>query len=172
MLAALALWGCAAPDDAGVAVTRVPTLATAEIETDADGRCFGRDVTPAQIETVTAQVRDREEVRDAAGAVLLPATYRSETRQQIVRERQEVLFETICPPGFTQEFVASLQRALAARGHYDGPVHGTLDAATGRAVQDFQRGNGPDSPLLAIDSARLLGLVVLSADQIDILNGL
>ena len=83
-----------------------------------------------------------------------------------------MLFETICPPGFTEEFVASLQRALAARGHYDGPVHGTLDAATGRAVQDFQRGNGPDSPLLAIDSARLLGLVVLSADQIDILNGL
>jgi hypothetical protein len=41
-----------------------------------------------------------------------------------------------------------------------------MDVATGRAVQDYQRRNGPDSPILAIATARELGLVVLSPEEI------
>ena len=39
--------------------------------------------------------------------------------------------------------------------------------ATGRAVQDFQRQDGPDSPLLSIETARSLGIVALSQEQLD-----
>ncbi len=148
----------------------VPAFIAAEIESGADGRCFGRDITPAVVQTVTVQILDRPAVTAPDGTVTEAAIYRSEVRQEIAREREEVLFETICPPAFTLDFVASMQRALSARGFYRGPVNGILDADTGRAVQDFQRERGPDSPLLSIDAARSLGLVTLSGDQFDILN--
>ena len=138
----------------------------AAIETDEAGRCIGRAITPAVIETVTAQELAAPAVPGPDGAVLEPARYRSVIRQQIVRDRQQVQFETLCPPEFTVEFVATLQRALTARGFYLGPITGVLDTATGRAVQDFQRGFGPDSPLLSIAAARVLGIVALSAEQL------
>lgn len=150
----------------------VPTFMAAQIESDSDGRCFGRDITPAVIETVTAQVLDSPAVISEDGSVASPASYRSEITQQITRERQEVAFETLCPPAYTVEFVQTLQRALKARGFYGGEVHGLLDRGTNRAVQEFQRGDGPDSPLLWISTARELGIVALSPDQIDRLNTL
>jgi len=144
----------------------LPALGAPAIETDASGRCFGRDITPAVIETVTEQVLERPAVTAPDGTVIEPAVYRRAIRQQIVRDRREVQFETPCPPVFTPAFVASLQRALTARGFYRGPITGTLDTATGRAVQEFQRRDGPDSPLLSIASARSLGLVALDRDTL------
>ncbi len=165
------LTGCA-PTALPVALTTsgAPLPGLAAIETDAEGRCIGRAITPAVIETVTAQERDSLAVLAPDGTVLHPARYRSVIRQSITRDRQEVLFETICPPAFTLEFVSTLQRALAARGYYLGPITGILDTATGRAVQDYQRGIGPDSPLLSIGAARALGIVSLSAEQLARMN--
>ncbi len=145
----------------------IPAFMTAEIETDDQGRCFGRDITPAVIETITAQEVETPAVIGPDGGVLTPATYRTVTRQQITRERAEVTFETLCPPTYTVEFVATLQRALATRGLYAGPINGLMDTATGRAVQDYQRTEGPDSPLLSIEAARSLGIVELSQEQIN-----
>ena len=152
---------------AGTGGPDLPALATAAISYDAQGHCYGTDISPAVIETVTVQEVDTPAVLDAEGRVVTPATYRSNIRQQIVREREEVRFETICPPRFTAEFVESLQRALKARGYYMGAVNGVLDTATGRAIQDFQRVDGPDSPLLSIAAARKLGLVALTREEID-----
>lgn len=145
----------------------VPDLVAAEVDVDANGRCWGRDVAPAVIETLTAQEIERPAEIAPDGRVIAPAVYRTVTRQQIVRERDEVAFETICPPVYSREFVESLQRALAVRGYYRGPVNGILDTAIGRAVQDFQRDGGPDSPLLSIAAARALGLVALSPEELD-----
>ena len=148
------------------APSAVPAFMAAAIEPDAEGRCWGRDIQPAVIETVTVQEQASPPVLGPDGAVLAPATYRSVIRQQIARERQAVAFETLCPPAYTEDFVESLQRALAARGFYDGPVDGRLDGALDRAVQDFQRAEGPDSPLLSLHAARRLGLVALSPEQL------
>lgn len=153
----------------GAAPAGVPSFIAAEITHDADGRCYGRDIAPAVIQTVTAQEVETPAVLAPDGTVLVPATYRSVIRQEIVRERGEQAFETICPPVYTAEFVASLQRALAARGYYHGPVNGIIDTATGRAVQDYQRADGPDSPLISIAAARRLGLIALTREQIDLL---
>lgn len=163
----LAACGTQAPP---VEVANVPSFITAEIEAREDGRCYGRDITPAIIETVTEQVLVGEAAFGEDGTLVRPARYESVIRQQITRERQEVAFETLCPPAYTEVFVASLQRALRARGFYSGDITGMMDTRTGRAVQDYQRREGPDSPLLWIAAARELGLVQLSEDQIEALN--
>lgn len=161
-----ALAGCGAAPS-GTSPSVLPSFIAAEIEVAPDGRCYGRDISPAVLETVTAQVLETPSLLAADGSVLSPATYRTEIRQEIVRERQEVAFETVCPPVYSAEFVATLQRALAVRGFYAGSPTGVLDTATGRAVQDFQRLDGPDSPLLSIAAARRLGIVALSAAELD-----
>ncbi len=148
----------------------LPSFMAAEIETDAQGRCYGRDITPAVIETVTEQALVRPQSAATATAAAQPAAYTRVTRQVIVRERREVAFETLCPPSFTQDFVETLQRALVARGFHQGPVTGRLDQATLDAVQAFQRDDGPDSPLLSISAARRLGIVALSPQQIEAMN--
>lgn len=150
-----------------VPASNVPAFIGGAIDTDETGACFGRDVTPAVIETVTAQEIEAAAIIAPDGTVISPATFRTVTRQQITRERQEVAYETICPPAYTSAFVSSLQRALAVRGFYAGEVNGIMDTSTGRAVQDFQRQDGPDSPLLSLATARSLGLIALSREEID-----
>ena len=124
-----------------------------------EGTCWGRDETPAVVETVTEHILVQPAEIAADGSVRSPAVYKTKTRQQIVRERQELRFETPCPPLMDEDFVASLQRALKARGHYRGAITGQMDRATARAVRRFQGPLGLDSGVLSMKAARKLGLV-------------
>ena len=152
---ALALAACVAP-------ANVPD--ETPITTDGAGRCFAQETTPAVIETVTEQIIVQPAVLDSDGTVRSPAAFRTVTRQRILRERREVEFETLCPDALTPQFVASVQRALGARGFYRGEITGVLDTRTGRAIQTYQRQNGGhDLPVLDIETARGLGLVALSS---------
>ena len=99
-------------------------------------------------------------VLGADGTIIEPALFQIETRQEILRERQESRFETVCPALMTRELIASLQRALKARGHFFGPVSGTMSDATKRAVESFQTTLGLPTPVLAAETARRLGLIV------------
>lgn len=65
------------------------------------------------------------------------------------------------------EFVSTLERALKVRGIYAGAITGTLDRATGAAIRQFQRDDGPDTLLLSVAAARKLGLVALLQTQLD-----
>lgn len=117
-----------------------------------DGTCWHRLTQPALVETVIEQVE-------------VNGGFRTETRQRILRERKVAWFETPCPEDLPPDFVASLQRALAARGAYDGPVTGRLDPATGAAVRTWQTARGgPDSPVPARATLEALGLVPLRRD--------
>ena len=86
------------------------------------GTCWGRDATPAVIETVTEQVI-HETADDAP-------VYETQTSQQIITPREDTWFERPCDDVMTPEFNASLQRALEARGHYRGPITGRMDGRT------------------------------------------
>jgi hypothetical protein len=86
------------------------------------------------------------------------AVYRSETHQRIVQEREEIWFRAPCAAEWTVDFVATLQRALKARGYYLLPVTGVMDQATSAAVQRFQIERGLDSPRLSLAAARELGI--------------
>lgn len=122
--------------------------------------CYAQDVTPAVIETVTEQVIVQPPEISTDGTVRRPAVIRTDTRQRIVRERREIWFETPCEAQSDPEFIATLQRALAARGQYHGPITGVMDRRTERAIREFQEPQGLDSGVLSLAGARLLGLAV------------
>jgi hypothetical protein len=165
-LAALLLAGCGPQlpgsgpaADLGAGVIRAADLPPGGPAGAEPGSCWSRDETPARVETVTEQVLIAPEVTAADGTVQRPATWRTETRQRILREREALWFRTPCPELLTPEFLASLQRALAARGLFSGAVTGTMDGATRAAVRAFQRPRGLDSAVLSLEAARALGLV-------------
>ncbi|WP_330696677.1 peptidoglycan-binding domain-containing protein [Fontisubflavum oceani] len=90
----------------------------------------------------TRRVHDRNPAADRAG-------------------RRELWFETPCQAEIRDpDFIASLQRALAARDLYRGPANGVMDARTRRAIRAFQEPQGLNSPILSMAAARQLGLVV------------
>ena len=127
----------------------------------APGTCWGKDVTPAVIETVTEQVLLQPAQVRGDGTVEDPAIYKTETRQAIVKERRVTWFETPCASDQTPDFVASVQRALKVRGLYRGPVTGQMDARTRAAVRAYQKPEGLDSGILSLAAARRLGLATV-----------
>ena len=124
-----------------------------------EGVCWGKDITPAIIETVTEQVLMSPEQRDAAGTVLRPASYRSNIHQRMVQDTREVWFQAPCPESLTVSFIATLQRALKARGLYTATVTGDINADTAEAIRRFQAERGLDSPVLSLVAAQELGIV-------------
>ncbi len=100
------------------------------------------------------------------GSVVQPAAFRTETHQRIVQEREEVWFRSPCPEEMTVDFVATLQRALKARGFYLLPVNGVLDTPTQDAVHRFQIERGLDSPRLSLAAARELGIVATDLSRL------
>ncbi len=128
----------------------------------APGTCWAKQVDPAVIETIIEQVLVQPAQTAADGTVTQAAVYETKTIQNIVKERGETWFETLCSGAFTPEFVSSLQRSLQVRGMYSGPVTGTMDGRTRSAVRRYQAGEGFDSSILTIEAARKLGLSVVN----------
>ena len=173
-IAAIALAGLCACEDAAVQTPDIAALAEPEVVQAqatgappgaAPGTCWGKTVSPAIIETVTEQVLVQPAEVLGDGTVVSPAIYRTETRQDIVQERREVWFETPCPDRLTPEVVASLQRALSVRGHYRGNPTGEMDARTRAAVRRYQKPQGLDSGILSLEAARQLGIIEIDLDQ-------
>ncbi|KPA21357.1 hypothetical protein shim_20590 [Shimia sp. SK013] len=129
------------------------------------GSCWGRDVTPAVLETVTEQIMVQPPEVLADGTVTSPGIFRTEQQQRIVKERRETWFETPCPHIWTEEFTASVQRALKVRGLFFGPVTGIHDARTRAAIRRYQKAGGLDSVILSLESARRLGLVAVEREE-------
>lgn len=124
------------------------------------GGCFATDQTPAVIETRIQDVLVSPAIVDADGTITSAAVFRTETRQEIVEQRRQVRFQTPCPPVMDTEFLAALQRALKARGHYQGDINSAMDGATQAAIRSFQAENGLNSAILSSQTARRLGLIV------------
>ena len=129
------------------------------------GTCWGKQTTPAMVETVTEQILLKPAQIRTDGTVTQPATYKTETRQAIVRERKVTWFRVPCAYQQPADFVASLQRALKVRGHYTGPVSGQMDARTRSAVRAYQKPQGLESDILSLAAARKLGLVAVDRQE-------
>ncbi|MEE4247267.1 MAG: peptidoglycan-binding protein, partial [Kangiellaceae bacterium] len=126
-----------------------------------ENTCWDRDDSPAVIETVTEQVELERSQTDADGQVTKPAIYQTETNHKIIKPREEAWFQTPCPEQMTPEFIASLQRALKARGHYRGEDHGRLDRWTRAGIRAYQKPQGLDSATLSLAAAQQMGLAVV-----------
>ena len=129
------------------------------------GACWQADIRPAVIETVTEQVLIEPE-RKAADGTAIPAVYGTETRQRIVEDRATVWFRAPCAAELTPDLIATVQRALKARGLYLMPLTGVLDAPTREAIRRYQRSRGLDSDHLSLAAARDLGVVAADPDRL------
>lgn len=139
-----------------IAVLRLKDGATPPAK---EGECWASDTAPAVIETVTEQVQLRPEQRDSAGNITQAAEFQTHTAQRMVSDRATIWFAAPCPALQTVAFVASLQRALKARGWYLAPVTGIWDDTTRAALRSYQRDRGLDSAKISLAAARDLGLV-------------
>ncbi|MDQ2065765.1 peptidoglycan-binding domain-containing protein [Xinfangfangia sp. CPCC 101601] len=129
------------------------------------GACWQADIRPAVIETVTEQVMVKPE-RVLADGRIEPAVYGSSTRQRIVSDRGTVWFRAPCAAEMTPEFIATLQRALKARGFYLLPLTGVMDRPTRDALGRYQRSRGLDSDHLSLAGARELGLIAVDRSSL------
>jgi hypothetical protein len=168
---ALALAACdqprvAAPVTTGQTIAQITLKPGQEPPVDAGSTCWGKDITPAVIETVTEQVVVTDEVRDEAGNILTPASYKTNTHQRMVQDTREVWFRAPCPDSQSVAFIASLQRALKARALYLAPVTGEMNAETAEAIRRFQADRGLDSPVLSLVAAQELGLLATDISQL------
>ena len=132
----------------------------------APGTCWGRETRPAVIETITEKELIKPAELDAEGLVLSEAEFDVQTTQRIVENRQELWFETPCPDQLTPEFTLSLQRALAARGLYEGAMTGEMDRPTREAIRKYQSGSGLDSEILSLAASRKLGLLTYEIERV------
>jgi Putative peptidoglycan binding domain len=121
--------------------------------------CWAKDDIPAVIDAITEQTVLTPEIRDEFGALIQPTVYASATDQTLVHPGGTVWFQTPCPDLIDEAFVATLQRALMARGFYLQPVTGKMDAATSAAIRTFQAQRRLDSDILSLAAARELGLI-------------
>lgn len=158
VLVSLSACGASRPGLGEPEVTRFNQTAPPGAE---PGSCWGKHVTPAIIETVTHQVLLQPAQVLVDGTVLHPAVYKTETLQDIIRERREIWFLVPCEINLTPDFIASVQRALTARGLYTGSITGEMNAGTRAAVRRFQKPQGLDSGILSLAAARKLGLVAV-----------
>ena len=158
LVAVLALAGCAA------APTTPDSLPEASRDA-APGACYARGAVPAELETVTTEEWEVPPMVAPDGTVLREGVSRIVSDSRVITPRQETWFEAPCPlMAADPDFVAQLQRALAARGYYDGPAHGTYDRDTRVAVAAFQRETGTESAWLSLANAHALGLVAVGRD--------
>ena len=155
----------AAPAPEDLAAEAIPRVANDPPQTPS-GACWGQDTIPAMIETVTETVLDQPELRDKDGKVTRPASYSSTARQRMVHDREEVYIRTPCYDQLTPDTIATLQRALKARGYYLLPLTGELDPATMTAVRRYQADHGLDTPVLSLKAAETLGLVAVDQSKL------
>jgi hypothetical protein len=163
IFAALVLASCQSSPPVGLAKTNaeiaVLRLKAGDAPPQSPGKCWASDTSPAVIETITEHVQVLPERRDGAGNITQAAQFQTRTAQRMVSDRAVVWFASPCPDALTVGFVASLQRALKARGRFFAPVTGAWDAETLAALQKFQRERGLDSPVISLAAAQELGLV-------------
>lgn len=162
--ALLTVAGCALDTDVTrntPGLTEVASLVPQPVQDSATGRCWAVEITPAAYEQVMGEVQVVQAVLDDDGTVITPPVYRRAPVPRLVRPRNELRFEAPCPADMPEDFAASVQRALAARGYFAGNVTGLLDAPTTAAIRLYQLKRGLDSGQLSLQTARELGLIAV-----------
>ncbi len=157
----------AACDDAIVSRSNVDPISLAIAPPGAaPGTCWDKTVRPAVVETQNRKVLLQPAQISSDGRVQAAPIYKTEAQQIVTRPRQESWFEVPCAAAMTPDFIASVQRALEARGFYRGPITGTMDARTKAAIRRYQQSEGFDSPNLSVAAARKLGLVAVTQNPV------
>lgn len=126
--------------------------------------CTASEITPAVYEQVEGEVQVVQAQHDSNGNIVQPPIYRKGLVPKLVTPRGETRFAAPCPESITPEFIASLQRALYARGYMRGAITGVMDAPTRQAVLAYQSARGLKSDKVSLKTAQDLGLVAVALD--------
>lgn len=162
VLASLAfVASCTESGPATPARAQGPVGPAPEAEVMPDGSCQAREVTPAVYEHVMGEVQVVQAEIAEDGTVIRPPIYRRAPVPRVVQPRTELRFEAPCPDQMTPEFIASVQRALTARGYFSGRFTGMIDTPTNEAILRYQTERGLRSSQLSLETARALGLIAV-----------
>ena len=128
------------------------------------GSCWQKNITPAEFDTVTRQMRVPLQKNPAQSDEQTKATpqYQTKTRHVMVKKRNEAWFETLCPAQLNKALVTALQHALQAQKLYHGAIHGRLTDETRTAIRTLQHKDGINSDVLGLRTAETLGLLRLA----------
>ncbi|HPD93474.1 MAG: peptidoglycan-binding protein [Rhodobacter sp.] len=118
------------------------------------------------VEGAACWATDRVPARTATDLVAVGPTGERQPRTRVLHPAEDRLFAVPCPDQMGPDTIASLQRALAARGLHGGAVTGVMDAETAAAVRRYQAPRGLDSAILSLDAAQQLGLVPVPRDRL------
>lgn len=102
-------------------------------------------------------------VPDPQNPVLTGRARTPEPEGQCFDGPERARIRILCDADLTPARVTELQRALAARDLYAGPVNGKNSPATREAVRRYQALFGRDDPQLTWPAAEALGIVEIAA---------
>ena len=143
-----------------------PTFSWVKVGEKANGKYTGHQVcklvTPAQYRTIKKVVVDKpattKEVEIPAvyknitvtklvqpaevKRVTIPEKYSNITKRQMVSPSKVVWKKVVCQSSMGSSTIQGVQRALKAKGLYNGPIDGIFGALTKQAVRSYQKQNG------------------------------
>lgn len=167
LAAVLTAPGCTLP---GNGSPQAPPVGRDAPQDAAPGTCWDKTTTPAVIETVTETLLVQPAQVSSSGTVQSPPVYRSVARPRIVTPRRETWFEMPCPADLTPDFLASVRRALSARGYEVGAPGAVLDPQTEAGLARYQTDQAIAAPrpgALTVETARQLGLWAVPREALD-----
>ena len=129
--------------------------------------CRAKISQPAIYETVTEKTLIAPAKFSPSGRQIAPATYQNQTIHRIIRERSIEWFDTPCDDEMGANLIANLQRALTARGYFNGKLTAMMDHDTKVALRHYQAANGLDSAILSRKTAYELGLLPVPRDMLE-----
>ena len=129
--------------------------------------CRAKIAQPAIYETVTEKKLIAPPKLSPSGRQIAPATYQNQTIYRVIRERAIRWFDTPCKDEINADLIASLQRALAARGYFNGKLTAIMDHDTKVALRRYQSENGLDSAILARQTTNTLGLLPVPRQTVE-----
>lgn len=89
----------------------------------------------------------------------IPAVYQDVERRELIAPGQLEWRSILCETNITRERVMAIQQALADAGFDPGPIDGSVQRLTMRAVNAYQRANGlPVDKYLNIETVKALGI--------------
>ncbi len=143
-----------------------PTFSWVKVGEHANGKYTGHQVCkiviPAQYRTITKTVVDQpattKEVEIPAvyknitvtklvqpaqvKRITIPEAYSTVTKRQMVSPSKVVWKKVVCQSNMGTSTIASVQKALKAKGLYHGPIDGIYGTLTKQAVRAYQKQNG------------------------------
>lgn len=112
-----------------------------------------------EIPEETAVIPVRKVVNQArATEVVIPGEKQTVTRTVKVTDGRMEWLPILCETNMTTQNIMTIQRALQAAGHYEGPIDGIVGTGTITGIESYQRAKGLAGGAITLDTLKALGI--------------